>query len=418
MSVSDEERYAAYARSVTASGILTDPWVDGAPRFREEPIVLTASLAREMERAAEKIGSVYNEMVELVSDEPPLLDDFFCLTPVQKALWMSSAPLWHGVARADVFRTREGLQIAELNCDTPTGEPEAIVLGALAKKARPEPEWVDPNASFEERFLKMIDQIARTELAEGASKSVGIVYPTEFTEDLSLVRLYRKWLESRGQNVVLGSPYNLAFGDRGLTLFDEPIGLVLRHYKSDWWAERSSAWVDEELPDQVPLVEPIRALFSAMADGKATVVNPFGAALPQNKRSMAFFWEHIHRFSTDSQRVIEELVPYTIRLESMHEEQITSEQEAWVLKSDYGAEGEEVILGKLVSPAVWRESLLKARVGRWVAQRYFEALSEEGGTINYGVYLIAGEASGMYARLQAGPTDGSALSVPLLVQRT
>lgn len=414
MSESEEERYASYARSITKGGILTDPWVDGSPRFRKEPIVIAQSLALEMEKAAEQIASVYNEMTEIVFDEPSLLDDFFCLTPVQKALWMSSAPVWHGIARADVFRTRDGLQIAELNCDTPTGEPEAVVLGALAKSDHP--DLINPNEALEARFLRMIDHVARTELSPNAPRAIGIVYPTEFTEDLSLVRLYRKWLEEKGNEVVLGSPYNLSFGDAGLALFDQPVGLVLRHYKSDWWAERSSAWIDEELPDTVPLVEPIRALFSAMADGMATVVNPFGAAVPQNKRSMAFFWEHIHRFSVGAQRVIESLIPYTVRLESMHEEQIIVEQTEWVLKSDYGAEGEEVILGKLVSPEAWKESLLKARAGRWIAQRYFDALIEEGGIINYGIYLVAGEACGIYTRLQAGPTDGSALSVPLLVR--
>ncbi len=410
------DRYVAFARTVTESGILSDPWVDGAPRFREAPIVLDDSLAKEMARAAEQIAEIYNEMTLLVSDEPSLLDDFFGLSPVQKALWLSSAPLWHGIARADVFRTKEGLQIAELNCDTPTGEPEAVVLGALAKAAAGSDSLTDPNASLGDRFLEMLDLVEKSELEPDAPKAVGIVYPTEFTEDLSLVRLYRDWLGRRGRSVVLGSPYNLSFDERGLTLFDEPVGLILRHYKTDWWAERASVWTDEELADSVPLVEPLRAVVSAMAEGKAAVVNPFGSALPQNKRAMAFFWEHIHRFSPNAQRVIEELVPYSVRLETMHEEQLIADQASWVIKSDYGAEGDEVILGTLVTPEIWKESLAKARPGRWIAQRYFEAIPEESGTINYGVYLIAGEACGLYARLQAGPTDGSALSVPVLVR--
>ncbi len=410
------DRYVAFARTVTESGILSDPWVDGAPRFREAPIVLDDSLAKEMARAAEQIAEIYNEMTLLVSDEPSLLDDFFGLSPVQKALWLSSAPLWHGIARADVFRTKEGFQIAELNCDTPTGEPEAVVLGALAKAAADSDSLTDPNASLGDRFLEMLDLVEKSELEPDAPKAVGIVYPTEFTEDLSLVRLYRDWLGRRGRSVVLGSPYNLSFDERGLTLFDEPVGLILRHYKTDWWAERASVWTDEELADSVPLVEPLRAVVSAMAEGKAAVVNPFGSALPQNKRAMAFFWEHIHRFSPNAQRVIEELVPYSVRLETMHEEQLIADQASWVIKSDYGAEGDEVILGTLVTPEIWKESLAKARPGRWIAQRYFEAIPEESGTINYGVYLIAGEACGLYARLQAGPTDGSALSVPVLVR--
>ena len=75
-----------------------------------------------MYRAAESIAEVYNELCLIVADEPELLDSFFALSPYQKAMWLASQPLWHGIARADVFVTAEGLQIAELNCDTPTGE--------------------------------------------------------------------------------------------------------------------------------------------------------------------------------------------------------------------------------------------------------------------------------------------------------
>src|SRR5688572_27449872 len=110
--------YDAFARRITASGILTDPWLDGQPRFREEPFIVDARLARDLYRAAEAVAAVYNEMCLLVGDEPRLLDDFFHLTPFQKVMWTASQPQWHGIARADVFVTNEGLAFTEINCDT------------------------------------------------------------------------------------------------------------------------------------------------------------------------------------------------------------------------------------------------------------------------------------------------------------
>ncbi len=66
----------------------------------------------------------------------------------------------------------------------------------------------------------------------------------------------------------------------------------------------------------------------------------------------------------------------------------------------------------------WDASLEHARRGHWIAQRYFHArTTERGESTNYGVYLVAGRASGIYARIQAGPTDARALSVPVLVER-
>ena len=149
------------------------------------------------------------------------------------------------------------------------------------------------------------------------------MYPTEFTEDLSLVRLYRKWLTEAGWEVVLGSPYNLGRDDEGrATLFDRPVSLLVRHYKTDWWTERSSAWSDETIPDAAPLTEALEAALGASVERKTAVLNPFGAVVPQNKRAMALMWEHVHRFSPASQSVIERIVPFSSRLESLHAEQV------------------------------------------------------------------------------------------------
>jgi hypothetical protein len=236
------ETYSAFAEKILASGLITDPWLAGEPRFRQEPVILGATQARAMSRAAEAIAEVYNELCLLVADDPESLDSFFCLTPYQKAMWMASQPLWHGVARADVFVTKEGLQIAELNCDTPTGEAEAIVLGALASREGTS----DPNTTLAPRILEA------TELLAGPlpDKRAALVYPTELPEDLPLVRLYKRELEARGWAVTLGSPYNLTYEGGRLRLFDAPVSLVVRHYKTDWWSERQSAWDDEEVAGQ------------------------------------------------------------------------------------------------------------------------------------------------------------------------
>jgi glutathionylspermidine synthase len=411
-------RYDAFARAITADGVITDPWLDGVPRFREEPIVLEAAAWSAMTRAAEELASVYNELGQIVADDPTLLESFFMMTPLQRAMWACSQPLWHGIARADLFLTRDGIAMAELNCDTPTGEAEAVVLGRIARAARPELE--DPNAALEASFCAMLRELGRRELAHprgnGDIETIGIVYPTEFTEDLSVIRLYKRWAETVATRVVLGSPYNLELTDDGLTLFDVPIDLVLRHYKTDWWGERASAWDDEVLSDEEPLSGPLGAVLECCVERRVSVVNPFGSVLAQNKRAMAFMWERIHRFSTRSQSVIQRHVPVTSRFESMHKEQLRAQKDAWVLKSDYGAEGEEVVVGRFTTDETWQASLDHARKGHWIAQRNFEPMGEGGAVTNFGVYVIAGSAAGVYARTQVGPTDDRALSVPVLVR--
>jgi glutathionylspermidine synthase len=413
--------YDAFARRVVADGVLLDPWIDGEPRLSAEPLVLEAAEHRALLRVGEEVAELYEEACRLVDDDDALLDDFFGLTPVQKLMWNTSRPLWHGIARADVFLTAEGHAITELNCDTPTGEAEAVVLSRLARAEQP--ELLDPNAGLERAFGAMVGIMFERLVDPPAPRTVGVVYPTEFTEDLSVIRLYRRWLQDAGFEVVLGSPYNLGAERDGprATLFGRPVGAILRHYKTDGWGERLSVWDDETLPDALPLAGPLEIALRASVERRTAIVNPFGAIVPQNKRVMAFMWEHVHRFSTRGRGLIERYLPWTSRLETLHPERLRAVREGWVLKSDYGAEGDEVVIGRETDEATWAASLAHARPGRWVAQRWFEARplpgrAGAGQPLNFGVFVAGGEACGLYVRRQAGATDDHAVSVPVLVR--
>jgi glutathionylspermidine synthase len=408
--------YDELADKVVATGILSDPWIDGEPRLRTQPVIIPRALQKRLYRAAEAVAEVYNELCLLVAERQEWLDSFFGLTPHQAAMWLTSQPRWHGIARADIFLTDEGLAFTEINSDTPTGEAEAVVLNQILKAEHPDLD--DPNTHLADRFVSMVETLFTSTFPPGAPRTAAILYPTEFTEDLALVRLYRRWFEERGWELVLGSPFNLTAAPPSFApmVFDKPISVMLRHYKTDWWGERISPWLDVEIPDTRPLAA-LGIALGASLGGSLVIVNPFGAVLPQNKRSMAFMWEHIHRFSPASQDVIRKYIPVTSRLETMHVEQLLAEKDEWVLKSDYGAEGDEVLLGRMLTPELWKASLAQARRGRWIVQRYFEAQKEAtGGVVNYGVFLVAGEACGVYTRVQSGPTDDHALSTPVFIE--
>jgi glutathionylspermidine synthase len=412
--------YEAFAERLLATGIINDPWLDGRPRFRAEPVLYSRAQQADLYRAAEAVAAVYDELVGICAGDAALIDDFFALSPFQRLMWTASFPLWHGVARADAFFTVEGgVAICELNSDTPTGQAEAVLLNRLALDSIRDAE--DPNAGLGARFCAMIEAYATNLLAPEARVApltIGIVYPTEITEDLPLVRLYRTWFEERGWTVAMGSPYNLARASGlGVGLFDSPCAVILRHYKTDWWGERLPVWDDDEpFPDPAPLAGPLSALFEALLERRCVMVNPFGAVLTQNKRSMAFMWEHKDRFSASAQAAIEAHIPRTSRLELLDPEQLVAERADWVLKSDYGCEGDEVIIGRHVDPQTWNASLIHAVPGRWIAQRYFAAIEgPEGESVNHGVFLVAGEAAGLYARVQRGPTDVHAESAPALI---
>lgn len=409
--------YAAFADRLVARGIITDPWVDGEPRFAVEPHLLPEAKAIALYTAAEALGAAWNEFTQaaLAADDATL-GERLGLSPLQIALARVDAPRWHGIARVDLFSLGDSphfeLVTTEINADTPTGEAEAIELGALAREDHGDARFVDPNAVLLARYVAAAQRLAPE---RGA---VGIIYPTEFTEDLPLVRLYRKAFAAAGHPVVLGSPFNLDGDEDGtLRLFGTPIALAIRHYKTDWWSERESAFDDEPIEDSDPLTRELALVARAIEQNKAAFVNPFASMLPQNKRSMAWFWEHLDHFSLETQATIRRYIPPTFRLEACDFDELRADKDGWVLKSDFGAEGGEVVVGREVSKELFAETLAHARPRRWVAQQAFRAaVDADGLTTNFGVYLVAGRACGLYLRRQAGPTDDRALSTGVLVE--
>ena len=406
--------YGEFVTRLYATGVLDDAWNGGAPRFRLQGVVMPPARARALRRAAERVGAVYQELVGLVWQEPRLLDDYFALTPYQKLMWFAAQGRWHGIARADLFVSAEGrIRCCEVNSDTPSGEAEAVLLNRLLHPYHGGVQ--DPNRSLPEAFWQML--VASH--GGRAPRTIGIVYPTEMTEDLSMIAVYREWLEARGCRVVLGSPYNLHDCGTGIGMFGEAVDLLIRHYKTDWWGERQVVWSDAEpYPDDEPLSGPLQLLLAAEYGGRVSVVNPFGTVVSQNKLSMAFMWEERRRFSAAAQRWIARYIPETYRMTQLAPGELAANRQDWVLKSDYGCESEETVCGPFVSAEMWRDAVAKALPSHWVCQRFFHAEPESPGLMcNYGVYLIGGRSAGFYARLSAAATDEGAVTAPVYVER-
>ncbi len=217
------------------------------------------------------------------------------------------------------------------------------------------------------------------------------------TDDLSVISLYANWFESRGARVVLGSPFNLRPDGRGgVAMFGVSCSVIWRHYKTDWWGERRPIWRSEPpYTDAAPLIGPLELLAGAIARGRCAVVNPFGAVLTQNKRMMALLLG-------GDRPLLRAGAPDHSPPRSLHgaaggaaaRAACATSGRCWVLKSDYGCEGEEVVIGAETTPAAWADALADALPNRWIAQRRFEPLRDRRGrSINYGVYLVGGRAA-------------------------
>lgn len=404
-----------FAAALQHTGLVNDPWIDGEARCDPDPIVLSPSRLQGLHDAAAVTCRLHQEAALLFHANPELRS-FLGLTPVQELIWDAAAPHWHGYARADVFELEGGgLAVCELNCDTPTGHAEAIALNQVIGPLHPGLQ--DPNLTIGPAMQALFASAVRG-LDPQLPKRAGLLYPTEMAEDLGAVLLFQRWAEALGYEVVLGSPFNLDTDASGQpTLSGAPISLLMRHYKTDWWSERLPVWEDAEpFEDSAPLARELHLVLQAEMQGRLAIVNPFGAVIPQNKRVLAFFWERLDLFSEASRADIQRYIPESIRMEAMHPEQLLAERELWVLKSDYGCEGDEVVIGIHCTQQEWELAVKLAVPGRWIAQRRFvPRIEREGRDTNWGVFVVAGTPHGCYARLQHGHTDYSALSVPALL---
>jgi hypothetical protein len=61
--------YADFARAVYATGVLSDPWLWGEPRFRLQGVVISPELAARLAEAAEAVTYLHQRWLK------------FCLTP-------------------------------------------------------------------------------------------------------------------------------------------------------------------------------------------------------------------------------------------------------------------------------------------------------------------------------------------------
>ena len=393
-------------------GILDDPWLDGDLRVDFAPVIVSSSEAAALAETACTTLMLLDALVPTIARRQDL-QVAIGLDPSLQTIVALDAPRWLGLARVDVFAVdgQDEPVACEVNCDTPTGLAETTELAAIADPLL----GADPSARLRERWVTMVCNAS----PQGrAVPVVGLIDATDLTEDIGHVRLLERWLIAAGMRVVRGSPFNVtAMPGERIGLFGVACDVIVRHYKADWWAERRPLWHEESPPpDAGPLVGPLALIARAMAAGTIGVANPWGAAIAQSKRTLALPWEAPELVSADLRAAVALRIPETRFLESIGRARLQSERADWVLKSDFGCEGEEVILGRDSTADAWRVALDAAAPGRWVVQRAFTPRLDDRGQIrNHGIFTIGGLPSGIYTRCSIGPTTSRAVARATLI---
>ncbi len=397
-----------------------DAYTDGEMRVSPQPFLLSEEQCEELATLALAFDRLIRRTVELYHAERRVRR-FFHLPLYQRRMmavegerrrvgltqWAGEG--FGGVARYDVVPTVEGRwKVLEWNTDVCGGQPECLGLATLLADECQGTR--NPNT--------FIDRLAAGIVAEigFSTPTLGMLYATGFAEDAQVACVLRELLRRHGVRVIIGAPTNLTFArDGSASLFGDRVGIIYNYFPTSWFDQLPRQWM--------------RRFLGAYLEGGFDLVTPLDQIIIQNKKISAFW--HLYRtwFTADEQGLIGRYVPPTRCFEPRRMRRYVDQREAVVLKKIEGRQGEEVLVGRLMSAAEWAEAVAAVageEPDAWTVQECMDIRAvpfPQPQTCQLewmypciGVYIVRREVAGFYTRLSRTPkTDYRALNVATLV---
>lgn len=365
-----------------------DPQIADVETLAPFPILLTRSSWSHLAQTAERLGrELLNAEAELLQ-RPDLHRTLGLPWHMRRSLRAIAGAGPREQARSlrcDFHWTTTGWRISEVNSDVPGGYAEAFELPRLF--AATSNSYTLPGNPGE-RWLDSI----RT---HACGDRVALLAAPGFLEDQQVIAYLSMGLQKSGLRPIWSQPEHLAWHDgRASIRGGEDLGAIVRFYQAEW-LRRSD----------------FRRLGLAT---RTLVANPVHAVLTESKR-FPLVWEHLATGLTTWQHCL----PQTVD----PRDAVAERPDEWVIKSAFGNTGDDVSIFGLESEQTHSAAVRRARrqpLG-WIAQRRFEALAlpTPAGPMYpcLGVYIVDGEAAGIYGRLNPRPLiDYASIDVAVLVE--
>lgn len=216
-------------------------------------------------------------------------------------------------------------------------------------------------SAVDARFHAMRDAL---DLAPGASVAVLFNMSTDYPDTdnpeklIGLLRPVCERGEAAGLSVVVCPVEWLTYQDGRLHAGDTPLDAVLRLY----------------IPQNLPPSSGRQALAEAVAENSVRMFTSSAAWLLGNKAAFAWLWEDLAVLHPDDAELVRRHVPHTELIVDGIQQRAIAGQQDHVLKptGDYGGAG--VVVGREVSPEIWREAVRQAVAhGASILQQYVAA---------------------------------------------
>jgi hypothetical protein len=339
-----QAEYAQLLRRLALDGCKWDLQLADRATVAPYPLLLQHAAWDELRVLAAALGRELMQMVARLEERPDL---YARLAVPRRLRRFLRPPFSRGpwLLRCDFHFTDEGWRISEVNADVPGG----LVEASLLTRAFGTP-LADPSAAW-------ADAIVRA--ANGGH--VALLSAPGYLEDHQVVAWLSRELFARGADVHLASTRLIEWRDGTAWLragwHEGPLGAVVRFHQAEWLR-------DEEY----------------FRGAKTPIANPAVAVLAESKR-LPLVWPELQLPLPTWRRLLPETRDVPLDGE-------------WLWKKAYSNTGDDVTPH---APLAKR---------KWAAQRRFSALAvetPEGPRIPcLGVYVLDGEAIGVYGRLAHG----------------
>ncbi|MBN8611174.1 MAG: glutathionylspermidine synthase family protein [Deltaproteobacteria bacterium] len=398
------ERFEPLRRAAILGHCKWDAQVGDQATLAPFPLVITRSLSDRLSGWAEALDRESRAAERALLETPALWETLAVPRAIRSVLRRGAKEGWSPAAarvmRFDFHPCEDGWRLSEVNADVPGGYGEATEFTQLIAEAHPGlsttgapgPAWVDA-------ILASARAHASTQTLFGV-----LLHAPGFIEDLQVVSYLAKLLRARGAHVTLAQPQHLGWKDGRAHLESDwhrgPLDFVVRFFQAEWLSRlpRSVAW---------------QPLF---VGGKTPVANPGLAVLLESKRC-PLVWDRLATSLPTWRALLPETRATSGRVGDL--------DPAWMLKSAYSNNGDDVLHRELTPRAEWQKvtRFLFFSRGEWIEQRRFQPtpLETPWGSMHVclGVYTVDGQAVGMYGRLSRGPiVDYRAVDVAVLVKET
>jgi glutathionylspermidine synthase len=303
-----------------------------------------------------------------------------CLTP---------SPL--RVMRFDFHPTPEGWRISEVNADVPGGYSESSLLPTLMAEA------LDADLHPAGNPVNHWCSAMRNAAGDGP---VGLLCAPGYMEDRQILCFLGRCLAAHGLSSTHLHLPQLPFHDRQFCdSTGRPFRAILRFYQAEWLA-------------QLPRRLPWRELFA----GSVTPVVNAAAAIFTESKAFPLVWNDLGTFLPTWRS----LLPIT-----RAPDEVPWQRDTWLLKEAFSNNGDSVLIPGITDTRIFRRihrelRWLSAARRRWVAQQRFSITPVETALGPMypclGIYVINGNAAGIYARISHSPIiDYTARDVALLI---